>query len=161
MTRVHAPTSGVLNAAVLRTGIASFVSSTSQNPTSLVSAAVAALRSGDPARARKLFEEVIATGQVDGAVWLGQARACRAQGDDAAKLAALDAALALNPRDLRALVMKADHYAQAGDARAAASFYRAMVNIAPPADQLTPDLVRELARARALLSVAEIGRAHV
>jgi aspartate beta-hydroxylase len=127
------------------------VSSPSPQPGALVSAAVAALRSGDPGRARALFDEVIAGGGADGAVWLGQALACRALGDNEAKLAALDEALTLNPRDLRALAMKGDHYAEAGDARAAAAFYRAMVNVAPPAEQLTADLARELGRAQAMI----------
>jgi aspartyl/asparaginyl beta-hydroxylase (cupin superfamily) len=117
---------------------------------SLVSAAVAALRGGDARRSRQLFEELVAAGKADGAVWLGLGLACRSMGDAEAKLAALDQALGLNPRDLRALVMKADHFAEAGDARAAAAFYRSVINAAPPPDQLTPDLAREVSRAQAM-----------
>jgi len=69
---------------------------------------------------------------------------------DARALAALDHALALEPRNLRALVMKADHLAAAGDHRAASSFYRAAVNAAPPANQLPAELRSEISRAQAM-----------
>lgn len=119
------------------------------DPQAPVRAAVDALRRGDARRSRTLFEEVIAAGAVDGAAWLGLALACRAMGDDEAKTAALDGALRLNPRDLRALSLMGDHYAERGDARAAAAFYRAVLNVAPPADQLAPDIAREVAKAQA------------
>src|SRR5216683_732290 len=70
--------------------------------------------------------------------------------DPSAALAAVDHALALEPRNLRALIMKADHLAAAGDARAASSFYRAAVDTAPPATQLPADLRNELERAQAM-----------
>ncbi|HEY8571697.1 aspartyl/asparaginyl beta-hydroxylase domain-containing protein [Phenylobacterium sp.] len=114
----------------------------------LVSRAVDALRRGEAKASRRLFEEIVAAGHADGAVWLGLALACRAEGDHGRKLEAVDQALAINPRDLRALSLKADHFADAGDLRAAAAFYGALVNAAPPADQLTPDLAREVARAQ-------------
>jgi aspartyl/asparaginyl beta-hydroxylase (cupin superfamily) len=125
--------------------------SASPDPDALVRSAVAALRAADAAGARRLFEEAIATGAPGGPAWLGVALACRTLGDTPGKLAALDEALRLNPHDLRALSMKGDHYAEAGDTRAAAAFYRALVNVAPPPDQLTPDLAREVARAQAAM----------
>lgn len=93
----------------------------------LARAGAEALRAGDAARARVLFERVAATGRADASIWLGVALSCAALGDHAARLAALDRTLSLDPRNLRALVLKADHYAGAGDSRAAAAHYAAAV----------------------------------
>ena len=111
---------------------------------------IEALRKGDARKARESFERIVAAGQADASAYLGLAYACTGLEDRPAALAAVDHALALEPRNLRALIMKADHLAAAGDARAASSFYRAAVNIAPPADQLPADLRNELERAQAM-----------
>jgi len=111
---------------------------------------IEALRKGDARKARESFERVVAAGQADASAYLGLAYACAGLKDGRATLAAVDRALALEPRNLRALMMKADHLAAAGDARAASSFYRAVVSTAPPADQLPADLRNELARAQAM-----------
>jgi aspartate beta-hydroxylase len=109
--------------------------------------AIEALRCGDSARARASFEGAVAAGAADAALFVGLAYACRGMGDAAAAGAAADRALALEPRNLRALILKADHLAGAGDARGASSFYMAVVRGAPPAEQLPPDLRAEVERA--------------
>src|SRR5947199_509281 len=109
-----------------------------------------ALRKGDARKARESFEGIIAAGQADASAYLGLAYACAGLKDHPAARAAVDRALALEPRNLRALIMKADYLAALGDARAASSFYRAVVSTAPPPDQLPPDLRSELARAEAM-----------
>ena len=111
---------------------------------------IEALRKGDARKARESFERIVAAGQADASAYLGLAYACAGLKDRPAALAAVDRALALEPRNLRALIMKADHLAAAGDARAASSFYRAAVNTAPPADQLPADLHSELGRAETM-----------
>jgi tetratricopeptide (TPR) repeat protein len=111
---------------------------------------IEALRKGDVRQARESFERIVAAGQADASAYLGLAYACTGLEDHPAALAAVDHALALEPRNLRALIMKADHLAAAGDARAASSFYRAAVNTAPPAGQLPADLRNELERAEAM-----------
>jgi aspartyl/asparaginyl beta-hydroxylase (cupin superfamily) len=58
--------------------------------------------------------------------------------------------LALEPRNLRALILKADHLADEGDARAASAFYLAAVKAAPPAGQMPVDLSSEVLRAQAM-----------
>src|SRR5882762_2012832 len=108
------------------------------------------LRKGDVRKARESFERVVAAGQADASAYLGLAYACAGLKDHPAARAAVDRALALEPRNLRALIMKADYLAALGDARAASSFYRAAVDIAPPADQLPADLRSELGRAQAM-----------
>jgi len=111
---------------------------------------IEALRKGDARKARESFERIVAAGQADASAYLGLAYACAGLKDHQSALAAIDRALALEPRNLRALILKADHLAAAGDARAASSFYRAAVNTAPPADQLPADLHSELDRAQTM-----------
>jgi len=58
--------------------------------------------------------------------------------------------LALEPRNLRALVLKGDLLAKAGDARNASSFYRLAIRTAPPAHELPAEPRTDLARAEAM-----------
>ncbi|HEY3242350.1 MAG TPA: hypothetical protein VGM03_03280, partial [Phycisphaerae bacterium] len=106
-----------------------------------------ALRRGDPRKARESFERIVAAGQADAATCLGLAHACRSLNEHSAAHAAIDKALALEPRNLRALILKADHLAAEGDERAASSFYMAAVKSAPPPNELPLDLRHELGRA--------------
>ena len=124
--------------------------STVVDPRLLVQSGAQALGRGDFAGARQLFETIVASGRADGPVFLGLAVACRSLGDSAGMLAALDRLLAIDPRHLRGLMMKADHFAQAGDARAAAAFCRQALKVSPPADRLPPELAAELRRAQAM-----------
>jgi len=112
-------------------------------------AAMEALRRGDARRARELFSNIIARGGADSAVWLGLAFACKNLGDNDGKLAAIDKVLAAEPRNLRALVLKGDHFAQAGDGRTASTFYGAALRAAPPLNQLPTDLAKDIQRAQA------------
>lgn len=107
-----------------------------------------ALRRGNAARARELFMQAVAAGEDSAAVQVGLAYACRALNDTAASAAAVDRALALEPRNLAALILKGDQLAAVGDVRGASSFYRAAIAGAPPAGELGPDLRSELARAQ-------------
>ena len=111
---------------------------------------VEALRRGDPHKARDAFERILEGGRADASACIGLAYACRSLNDKAASLAAIDKALSLEPRNLRALILKADHLADAGNARAAAAFYLAVTKSAPPADQLPFDLRKELVRAQGM-----------
>ena len=116
----------------------------------LARSGVEALRRGDARAAREAFERVVAAGQADATSCLGLAHACRSLKDDAAALAAVDKALALEPRNPRALIFKADRLAELGDDRAASSFYHFALRTAPPPDELQADLRSELARAQAM-----------
>lgn len=60
----------------------------------------------------------------------------------------IDRVLAIEPRNLRALILKGDHLASAGDVRSASSYYLAALRSAPPAEQVSADLLPELRRAR-------------
>jgi aspartyl/asparaginyl beta-hydroxylase (cupin superfamily) len=114
----------------------------------LVQSGIDALRRGDARRAHELFERIVAAGVADVETWLGLAHACRGMKEYAAAHAAVDKALAVEPRNLRALILKGDHLAAEGDERAAASFYVAAIKASPPPDQLPADLRHELSRAQ-------------
>jgi len=107
-----------------------------------------ALRRGDARLARESFERLIASGQATAQVWLGLARACQGARDFAAAHAAIDKALALEPSNLRAVILKADHLAHEGDERAASSFYLSAVRSAASLERLPDDLRTEVARAQ-------------
>ena len=107
-----------------------------------------ALREGRPAEALGLFRRIIDAGQATSPVWIGVAMAQRSLSDLAGERAALQEALRLDPRDLRALIMTADHYAAAGDVRAADSYYTAFAKLAEATGD--PALKAEAARARGM-----------
>ena len=109
--------------------------------------ATRALREGRPADAVGLLTRITGSGQATTPVWVALAIAHKALGDRAGERAALDSARALDPRDLRALIMTADHYADAGDTRAASSYYNAVVKVAVAAGTVEPALQAEVGRA--------------
>ena len=67
--------------------------------------------------------------------------------DATARAAALDRLLAADPRNIQALVQRADLYAAAGDTRSASSFYLTALRMAPPSG-LPREVAAELARAK-------------
>jgi tetratricopeptide (TPR) repeat protein len=109
-----------------------------------------ALRRGDVRAARTSFERLAAAGQADIHTWLALAGSCGRLGDMPAAHAAVDKALALDARNLRALMLKADLYADQGDARAASAFYTNVVRLAPPANELSADLRSDVERAHGM-----------
>jgi len=131
------------------------VSGAPPDPRARLQSALAALREGRHADARQLFEEVVAVGQEDATVHLGLAYAFVGLRDEASAVAAVDRALALDPRNLRALVLKGDLLHRAGDIRNSLSYYQAAVRgaqalqSAAGARPLPADLAREVARADA------------
>lgn len=66
--------------------------------------------------------------------------------NDAPSAAEIDRMLAADPRNVRALIAKADQFAAAGDSRSASAFYLAALRAAPPPDRMPPALVPELRR---------------
>ena len=116
---------------------------------SLAQSAVQALLRGDARTAREAFERIVGSGRADASAYVGLAYACRILKDRAACRGAVEKALALEPQNLRALILKADLMADDGDARAASAFYLAAVRAAPPAEQLPSDVRSEVARAQA------------
>ena len=107
-----------------------------------------ALSRGDAERGRAPLLEIIAAGHADVDVWLAMAHASALRNDADAKIDAIDKALTVAPRDVRALIAKADHLAALGDQRGAAAYYSAAVRSAPPAEAMPPHLRDALRRAQ-------------
>lgn len=115
----------------------------------LVRQGVAALQRRDPQSALLKFETVVRSGVV-APPYILLAQACRMAGDQAGEVAALDNLLANQPRDIRALIMRGDCHARAGDDRAAISFYDTALRAAASVRQVPPSLAAELKRAEYL-----------
>lgn len=112
-------------------------------------AGLEALSRGEASLARDLMLRALESGESSTPLLFGVAQACRQLADSRGAAAALDRLLRVEPRNLAALIQRGDLYADAGDSRAAASFYQTALRIAPPAEQLPGETVRELERARA------------
>ena len=99
----------------------------------LAQAAERALQAGDPRTALGLLRQADARAPGDIGIKMQLALALRAAGDFEGALAALDAALALDPYLLLALLSKGWVLEKLGKPRAAAKVYRSALKIAPPA----------------------------
>jgi len=107
-----------------------------------------ALREDRAVEAADAFQSMVGQGVDDAAVWTGLAVAAQRLGDGQRHLHALDQVLRLDPRNLRALILKGDHLGALGDGRAAVSFYGAALALAS-GQVLAPDLNAEVERAAA------------
>jgi aspartate beta-hydroxylase len=114
----------------------------------LCQAGFSCLARGDAAAARDSFSQVVQSGRTDADAFLGLALAGRALGDRAALGEAIERLLAVAPRHIQGLVLKADLLAGSGDERAASSFYLAAVEAAAAQPPLSPALAAEVERAR-------------
>jgi len=116
----------------------------------LVQAGLGALRRSAPTDALALFDQVAHAGYGDATVNLGRAYALAMLQDHTNAMAAVEVALGFEPRNLRALLLKADLLHRAGDGASAACFYQAVLSSVPADAELPPDLGREIARAQAM-----------
>lgn len=112
----------------------------------LLRTGIEALRVGDARSARAHFEQMIASGAT-APPWFLLAQACRMLGDRTAENVALDRLLAAEPRHIGALILKGDGCAQAGDRRAASSYYRMALGAASASPTpISAPIAAELAR---------------
>jgi tetratricopeptide (TPR) repeat protein len=111
---------------------------------------IAALRSGDVPGARQAFSAAVAADARNLDAWLGLAFACAKLGDDTAALTAVDRALQIDPRHMRALLFKADHLVSTARHGPAVAFYRAALRVAGDTPQ-PPDVNAALERARGVV----------
>src|SRR5271170_7547282 len=95
----------------------------------VVAAGFAALRRADPQAALEAFSRAAATPQADANAWYGLSLVQRKIGTASDENAALERALALDPRHLPSLIAMGDWYARDGDLRAATSYYAATLKI--------------------------------
>ena len=114
------------------------------------SAGLAAWQRGDVVGALAAFEQVAAAGVASPRLWLllAEARAAAGKGD---VVAALDAVLAAEPRNVRALLRRGEH---ADDDRAASSFYKLALGYASDVDRRDPRTAAMLSRAEAHMAAA-------
>jgi aspartate beta-hydroxylase len=110
-----------------------------------------ALREGRAGEAATLFQHILDAGDANAAVWTGVAMARRGLADLDGERQALEQVLRLEPRNIRALLMKADNYAAAGEEKAAASFYDAVLKLAANGS-VDPSFRSEIARAEQALA---------
>lgn len=107
-----------------------------------------ALRAGKAADAERCFLGAIERGSTDAALWLALAFARVHQGRAEAALEAVDQALAMEPRNLRALLFKADHLDRMGDKRESLGYYQAALKVAGGEPQVPRDVAQALQRAQ-------------
>jgi len=127
--------------------VSSFATSTNATET----AGLAALARGDAKGARALFEQAITQPGAPPSCWIGLSRSCLALGESDAALEAVDHALSLDPRDIRALLLKADLYAGRRDERTASTFYAAALRQASALQSGPSDLISDIRRAKAAM----------
>jgi len=119
----------------------------------------AAWQRGDVATARALFEQVAAAGMANSALWLLLAQARIATGAEDLVDQALDRVLAMEPRNLGALILKGD---RAADDRAATSFYQLVVAQAQRSQSTDPASAALIREAQAKLArISERFAAHL
>ena len=114
----------------------------------LTQLSLAALRAGDGRQARSLLETITASGRADSSHWLGLAYACSRLGDTAGAPAAADRSLELEPRNVRAVIVKADCLAGLGKAGQSLEVYRYALRLAAGTGTLPEDVQQGLARAK-------------
>lgn len=110
-------------------------------------AGMAALRAGDAAAARQHFELIVGAGQATAHHFVCLALACKALRDEEGMLQASDRALAIDPRNLSALILKGDYLVSKSNVRAATQFYGVAVAIASQIPDLPVAMMDEVRRA--------------
>jgi aspartate beta-hydroxylase len=118
------------------------------NAKAAFSLGVHAMRRRDFAEACTLLEEARRAAPQDLFTLLSLSKARRENGDDAGEGEALEAALALDPYYLPALLGKAQRLERLGARQQAALYYRSAVRIAPPEPQWPEVLRAQLQHAR-------------
>ena len=121
---------------------------TTDNPAELTRQAMGALQQGRSDEARQLFTRATALPGANASTWLGLAFANARLGEDEATLAAVDRALELEPRNLRALIFKGDHHYEHQRTRKSLVFYQAALKVASQATELPDDVRNGLGRAQ-------------
>lgn len=106
------------------------------------------LERSHPAAARAIFTELVESDGQRAAGWIGLALACEQTGESDLGSRAIERALAIEPTNLWALLLKGDQTARTGNSPAAAAFYLNAIKLSPPAEHLPPPLRAALERAR-------------
>jgi tetratricopeptide (TPR) repeat protein len=138
------------------------MSSAESRPADVSSAVQDALRRGDGQGALGLVREAERAEPQDKALKMQRAMVLRATGDFAGALDALDEALSLDPYDYVARLSKGALIERVSGERAAAPAYRNALALAPPEDEMPPQLRAPTERARQVLArTTEALEAHL
>jgi aspartyl/asparaginyl beta-hydroxylase (cupin superfamily) len=127
-----------------------------RTPEQLTARGLEALRAGRPAEAKQILGQVAQLAPANVMSWVYLAMASKASGDEQGEAAAIERALACDPMDLIALVMKSRLLDRMGSPAQAAKVHEAVTKVAPPDERLSPDLRAAVAHSRA--KVAERSR---
>lgn len=140
------------------------------NAVALNSLGLMALAAGDVGRGLDLHKRATVADPAASPLWLNLAEAHRANGDADAEIVALDAALAIDPYLLPALLRKAQAWERFGNLVESARVYRALLAACPDQRGLAPSLrqalahgeavVRGQAEARASLKAGPLAEVH-
>ena len=106
-----------------------------------------AFRSGDLAGAREYYRRLVAADGRDSQQWVNLAVVCQGLQDDAGEEAAIEGALARDPLDLLALILRGNLLERQGRRHRAAQAYAAVLAVSPPLERLHPDLRPAVAKA--------------
>jgi len=99
-----------------------------------------AFRAGDLGAARAHYKKLVDSGGASTQHWVNLAVVCQGLGDEAGEEAAIKGALAGDPLDLLALILRANLLERQGKHYDAAQAYGAVVAVSPPLERLHPDL---------------------
>lgn len=110
--------------------------------------AIGALRSKNSDGSRTAALKAIEMGEDGAAVWGVLALACRDQGDFDMAQKAADRSIELEPRNVRAHIVKADAFYAESNARAAAAFYRHALAMSAPQPDMPEEILLDLERAK-------------
>jgi aspartyl/asparaginyl beta-hydroxylase (cupin superfamily) len=97
-------------------------------------------RGGALEEARGLLERLVQLDGRDKQQWINLAVVCMAQGDESRETEAIRRALMLDPLDLLGLILRASLLQRQGKRHAAARAHGAVAAVAPPLQQLAPEL---------------------
>ena len=99
-----------------------------------------AFRRGDLAAAREHYERLLELDGADVQLWVNLAVICQGLRDEAGEESAIRQALVRDPRDLLALILRANLLERQGKRHEAAQAFGAVAAVAPPLERLHPDL---------------------
>jgi len=105
-------------------------------------------RIGNSSKARELYQRALAVDDKSKVLWVNLAVACRSLGDTAAEGAALEKALALEPRYVAALLHKGALLERLSNLKGAALTFAAALDSIAPGASIPPQMAPALAHAR-------------
>lgn len=118
------------------------------------------LRSGDARCAAEHFDRACRADPGAGELWINLATAQRLLGDDEAERAALESALAIDQRNLMALIRLAQLHERLGEDAPATQRWSAVLSLGRGIEEPSPELVQLLAHAAAYVERQRAGLAN-